>query len=105
MGTVTHKNEKYITFKREEFFQMMGQLALPPWAAPDGTLVGTDWDCAPIAQQIEALADEVSLDDAVVIRRQDLFASPVPRHLRQHDQHGGEEPRRPRGRQGTADDR
>lgn len=76
MGTVTHKNEKYITFKREDFYQMMGQLALPPHAAPDGSLVGTDWDSAPIAQKIEALAEEVSLDDAVVIRRQDLFASP-----------------------------
>lgn len=69
--------EKYITFKREEFFQMMGFLALPPWADSDGKIVGSEMDCAPIAEQIQAKVMEFALADAVVIRRQDLFAGPA----------------------------
>jgi hypothetical protein len=68
---------KYITFKREDFYQMMGALALPPWTAPDGTQVGSDWDCAPLATNIQEQAAAAELVDAVVIRRQDLFAGPA----------------------------
>ena len=67
---------KYITFKRSEFYEMMGELALPPWKDPEGSLVGTEWDCAPIAQVIKKRAEDTELIDAVVIRRRDMFASP-----------------------------
>jgi hypothetical protein len=69
-------HDKYITFKRSEFYELMGELALPPWKDPEGSLVGTEWDCAPIAQTIKQRAEAVELVDAVVIRRRDLFASP-----------------------------
>jgi hypothetical protein len=69
-------DNKYITFKREQFFEMMGNLGLPPWTAPDGTQVGRDWDCAPFAQAAIEAAQEIEIGDAVVIRRQDHFASP-----------------------------
>jgi hypothetical protein len=68
---------KYIVFKREDFFQMMGFLALPPWTDNDGNLIGSDIDCAPLAEQIQAKVLEFALADAVVIRRQDLFAGPA----------------------------
>lgn len=60
------KDEKYIVFKREDFYQMMGALALPTG----------DVDCAPVAQRIIEVAETTALADAVVIRRQDLFAGP-----------------------------
>lgn len=68
-------DEKYIVFKRSEFFKLMGELALPPW---EGARVsyGLDEDCAPIAENIRSRAKDVALKDAVVIRRQDKFASP-----------------------------
>ena len=71
-------DEKYIVFKREDFFQMMGTLALPPWRDEvTGEKVGEQMDCAPLAQNIIASAERLCLDDAVVIRRQDYFASPA----------------------------
>lgn len=61
--TTTH-DEKYIVFKREEFFQMLGQL-----------LPTDDTDCAPIAERMIELAEANKLEDAVVIRGQDKFAA------------------------------
>lgn len=69
-------DDKYITFRRSEFYEMMGELALPPWKDPKGSMMGTDWDCARIAEVIKQRTDGIELVDAVVIRRQDLFASP-----------------------------
>ena len=69
-------DDKYITFRRTDFYEMMGELALPPWKDPEGSLVGTEWDCAPIAQVIRQRAEATELVDAVIIRRRDLFASP-----------------------------
>lgn len=70
-------DSKYVVFKREEFFQLMGELAMPPWEHANGEMCGSDADCAPIAAKIQSRVAEVSLDDAVVIRRQDLFAPPA----------------------------
>lgn len=67
---------KYVVFKRNEFFEMMGYLALPPWTNADGSLVGVDMDAAPLGEQILREVTQTELADAVVIRRQDLFASP-----------------------------
>ena len=66
---------KYLVFKRQDFYEMMGQLGLPPFVV-DGKQVGQDWDAAPFAQAINELAEATALPDAVVIRRQDKFASP-----------------------------
>jgi hypothetical protein len=63
---------KYMVFKREDFYQMMGELALPP-----GSGAPEDMDCAPIAQHIQGTAEATRLQDAVVIRRQDVFAPPA----------------------------
>jgi len=70
------KDDKYITFKRSEFYQMMGELALPPWQVGDD-LLGSEADCAPIAKRIEEVAETICLQDATVIRGQDLFAAPA----------------------------
>jgi hypothetical protein len=72
--------QKYIVFKREEFYQLMGDLALPPYFPIPGSdegAVGMDWDCAPIAEYIQAKAEATEIEDAVVIRRQDAFAPPA----------------------------
>jgi hypothetical protein len=61
---VTIDRHKYIVFKREDFFQMMGRF-----------LPGGDVDCAVVAEEMIEHADKVSLEDAVVIRKQDYFAS------------------------------
>jgi len=57
-------DRKYIVFKREDFMQWMGDLStqdLRPVAAPFLVEAAEGW----------------ALADAVVIRRQDLFASPA----------------------------
>ena len=54
-------DEKYITFKREEFFQMVGLWSSQHMPAVNvANLIGD--------------ADTYALPDAVVIRRQDFFA-------------------------------
>src|SRR5678815_3846850 len=71
--TPAPKDSKYIVFKRNEFFEMMGQLALPPF--PGGGAEGQD--CAPIAQHVIDVAEKTCVEDAIVIRRQDAFAPPA----------------------------
>lgn len=72
---------KYITFKRSEFYEMMGKLALPPYYGETETgrkeRAGAHWNCAPIAEEIQRTAEVTALDDAVVIRRRDVFAAPA----------------------------
>lgn len=70
-------DDKYIVFKREEFYELMGELVLPPWLDENGHFIGQDVDCAPLAQNVKVRAEDVCLEDAVVIRRQDYFASPA----------------------------
>lgn len=71
---------KYIVFKQEEFFELMGELGLPPYfPRPDvvgdqGEAAGTDWECDRIATHIQNRVEAVAIKDAVVIRRQDVFA-------------------------------
>jgi hypothetical protein len=64
--------DKYITFKRNEFLEFLGEHALPP-----GSGAPADTDCAPIADRLLKGIDGIELHDAVVIRRQDLFAGPA----------------------------
>lgn len=71
---------KYITFKRDEYFKLMGELALPPWDYTDAegkiwSSVGSDAMCAPIAEKILQSSDEIELHDAVVIRKKDRLAA------------------------------
>ncbi len=70
-------DDKYTVFKTSELYELLGELALPPHIGPDGERVGTDWDCAPLSARIHQRVQEVRLQDAVVIRRQDTFASPA----------------------------
>lgn len=71
-------HEKYVVFKKHQFFEMMGYLALPPWRDEHtGDLVGTDLDSAPLAAEIIKTVEASRLKDAVVIRRQDYFAGPA----------------------------
>jgi|SRR5688572_12790160 len=82
--TIEHEeltHQKYIVFKWAEFYEMMGKLALPPYYGQTSSgrqeKAGAHWDCAPIAQLIKKVAEEYALGDAVVIRRQDIFAAPA----------------------------
>lgn len=68
-------DQKYIVFKREEFFQLMGELALPPFVGHEEA--SAKWDCAPLAERIAERCNQTALNDAVVIRRQDVFAAPA----------------------------
>lgn len=52
--------EKYISFKREEFYELMGALMLPK----DG----------PVTRRIITEVSAAQLEDAVVLRTKDLFA-------------------------------
>lgn len=70
-------HDKYIVFKRTAFYEMMGELALPPFDGPAGQRAGEDWECAPMAESITTKAEAAALPDAVVIRRQDIFAAPA----------------------------
>ena len=74
-------DQKYIVFKRDAFYEMMGRLALPPHYGQTATgkveRAGAHWDCAPIAEAIKEDAERTCLADAVVIRRQDVFAPPA----------------------------
>jgi hypothetical protein len=76
-ATYSDSDDKYITFKREEFYQFLGKHALPPWVDETGNLIGTNVDCAKLTSAINDDVDKIELPDAVVIRRQDLFASPA----------------------------
>jgi hypothetical protein len=74
-------DQKYIVFKRSEFYEMMGALALPPYYGETSSgrkeIAGRHWNCAPIADAIKERAEATCLHDAVVIRRQDVFAPPA----------------------------
>lgn len=72
--------DKYITFKRDEYFELMGELALPPWDYTDAegviwSAVGSDAMCAPIAEHILKRSNATELRDAVVIRKKDRLAA------------------------------
>jgi len=69
-------DSKYVVFKRTEFFEMLGELALPPWRDHDGELIGVKVDAASVSEKILNRVEATEIADAVVIRRQDLFASP-----------------------------
>lgn len=72
------EGEKYIVFKIKDFLMMMGAVALPPWKDPDSEeLIGVQMDRAPLIKKILTMADSTRIADAVVIRRQDLFAGPA----------------------------
>lgn len=69
---------KYIVFKRDDFIQLMAELALPPYQAiPHGMIAGETWDSAPIAEYVMQRVAETMIKDGVVIRRQDVFAPPA----------------------------
>lgn len=74
-------DDKYVVFKRTDFFEMMGMLALPPYTGKTSTgkveRAGAHWDCAPIAAKIEDISGKYAVPDAVVIRRQDVFSAPA----------------------------
>lgn len=70
-------DQKYIVFKRSEFYQLMGELALPPWGHANSEMCGSEVDCAPIAEKIKRKSEELEVPDATVIRGQDLFSGPV----------------------------
>lgn len=57
-------DRKYIVFKREEFMQWLGLVSTQSPKLLKAPLLAED-------------ASDISLPDAVVIRRQDLFASPA----------------------------
>lgn len=73
-GVPASPDEKYIVFTREEFFQLMGRLALPN---PETFLWDAHTDCAPIAMKVAHHAESACLTDAVVIRTKDVFAGPA----------------------------
>lgn len=69
----TH-SDKYMTFKTEELFELMGALAMPN----SDTLKWTgDTDCAEVAERLQKALHECALHDAVVIRTGDVFAGPA----------------------------
>lgn len=64
---------KYVVFKTNDLFMLLGELALPPGA----TWYDRDTNCAALAELITMRVKEEAVPDAVVIRRQDIFAAPA----------------------------
>lgn len=60
-------DDKYVVFKQSDFYVMLGYLL------SEASLAGEQFDMAVAPVKV----DENRLMDAVVIRRQDLFASPA----------------------------
>lgn len=73
-GIPASPDEKYITFKRNDFYELMGKLALP---SPQTFGWNQYTDCAAIAQRVHHEAESVCVADAVVIRTHDAFAGPA----------------------------
>jgi streptomycin 6-kinase len=71
------QDEKYTVFKTNELYEMLGEIGLPPWTDGKGPAVGGELDCAVLTQAMDQRVKERSIKDAVVIRRQDKFASPA----------------------------
>jgi hypothetical protein len=76
-ATYADSDDKYITFKRDEFYQFLGKHALPPWRDENGELIGVKVDAAGTTAALQEDLGQIELEDAVVIRRRDLFASPA----------------------------
>lgn len=70
---------KYVVFKVEDFYTMMGRLALPPaWGVDDNNdVIGANLDCAVLAEEITRVAKELEVPDATVLRDQDLLTAPA----------------------------
>lgn len=68
-------DQKYITFKRQDFYEMMGELGLPPWSDGKGPDVGGDLDCAVLSERITQVAEERCIKDVIGLRLQDMFTS------------------------------
>lgn len=68
---------KYVVFKVEDFFTMMGMLGLPPaWGEDgDGNTIGGELDCAVLAERITDVAKRHEVGDATVIRDQDVLSA------------------------------
>jgi hypothetical protein len=67
---MAHQNlseEKYLVFKSSELIELFGRYGLPKG----------DEDCAPVAEAILTDIEDKRLKDAVVIRKQDVFAGPA----------------------------
>jgi hypothetical protein len=67
---MAHQNlseEKYLVFKSNELIELFGKYGLPM----------DDTDCAPVAEAILTDVENKRIKDAVVIRKQDVFAGPA----------------------------
>ncbi len=53
----------FVVLPREPLFEMLGEMALPPWVDVDGTSIGGRIDCAPIAQRLTEWVDGHDLGD------------------------------------------
>src|SRR5215213_2608297 len=71
---------KYVVFKVEDFYAMMGKLALPPVWGRDldtGKVIGENVDCSVLAENITRVAKEHEVPDATVLRDQDILTAPA----------------------------
>ena len=56
-------DEDFVVLPREGLYQFLGEMALPPWADADGSLIGQHVDCAPIAQRLDEWIRQHDLSD------------------------------------------
>lgn len=47
-------DDEMIVMRAQDFWELLGEYALPPWTDRDGRQVGSDVDCAPIAEALKA---------------------------------------------------
>lgn len=57
-------HEADITFTDEGLYEMLGELALPPWDDQHGGYLGGDLDCAPMAEHIQERVEQTRIAQA-----------------------------------------
>lgn len=57
----------FVTFSKQDFYEFMGEMALPPWQDADGEWIGTEIPCAPIAQKIIEWTKEHNLNPTLIM--------------------------------------
>lgn len=56
-------DQDFLVLPRDALFEFLGEMALPPWVDADGSIIGSQIDCAPIAERLMAWVREHDLSD------------------------------------------
>lgn len=65
MAEFTGEHPVYVVLRREDLFEFLGRVGLPPWEDERGRPIGERVNCAPLAQEMIDWVEqnEISLPD------------------------------------------